>query len=457
MALLPKFDPPGYMHDFDYVPGLRDQWSRFISQCFDETIAWEAGKFGPDRPWEPQYYNAMSTDPGKTLEQAIPWNAFSKELLRRYGRERALREADTLWPLARYSPAFDGPDAKTTLYRPLTEYCEWHVLRDPDTSAIRRVTFSSEPPEYWQALFGDVVQSPTSTFAFEVPDRRRLLDLYRNLVSPEVQLDDLIAPRDIVIQADGGFTIRKGQYNLYNKWNTALGIAHLGAPPNSLAAEIQLGGDATVLYAGGTGNLLVEADPLICCSRYGGPDRNSDPTIGATVNALARLGAKITLRNPVGLYMDHIDLAGWWLPDGIRPQDCVRVVRGDVAQRMIERLVVEVPRETGYTLSDVTIAGEPLRYGGQIAECITVKLVGVGAPLAGVKNAPLGCSGRCCVDPAELRTLDRAVPYLDPTTKQPVPAPLGTVAAFTAEGFAQLASARPSNVRHEPKRSLRAI
>ena len=59
------------------------------------------------------------------------------------------------------------------------------------------------------------------------------------------------------------------------------------------------------------GKLLIEPDALICYAAYGGPNRNSDPTIGATVNALARLGAYVTLRNPVGLYMDHIDLSGW--------------------------------------------------------------------------------------------------------------------------------------------------
>ena len=88
------------------------------------------------------------------------------------------------------------------------------------------------------------------------------------------------------------------------------------------AAQFDLGGgtpaDATVLYRNGRGEPVVEPSALICCAGYGGPDRNSDPTIGATVNALARLGAMITLPNPVGLYMDHIDLSGWQAPDGVQ-------------------------------------------------------------------------------------------------------------------------------------------
>jgi hypothetical protein len=55
---------------------------------------------------------------------------------------------------------------------------------------------------------------------------------------------------------------------------------------------------------------------------------------------------------------------------------------------MIERLVVEVPRAAGRTLSDLKVGGVPVRYGGQIAECITVKLVG-GAALVNVTGNDL--------------------------------------------------------------------
>jgi hypothetical protein len=446
MPLLRRHDPPGFMRDFDAMPGLRDEWSRFIQQCFRETIDGEQARYRRPQRWTPQYYDATVTNPGAGLEQAIPWNAFPKELLRRYGRDRALAEADSLWPLTRYGAA--GRDAGRTVYRPLTEYCEWHVARDPQTNAIRRVTFTSEPPEYWQAMFGGPVATPTATFRFTRGDRNRVLDLYRDLVSPDVKAEDLVAQRDIVIGNNVG-TIRKGEYNIYNRWNTTLGIAHLNAPPNSIAAEIMLGGDATVLYANRGGDLLVEADPLICCAGYGGADRNSDPTIGATVNALARLGALVTLRNPVGLYMDHIDLTGWSVPGGIAPRDCVRVVRGDAARRMIERLVVEVPPDTGYTLGDVTIAGEPIRYGGQIAECITVKLVGVGVlARRKVANTPVRCRGRCCADRAFLRTLDRTVESNQPT-------PVGYVDMFVGQG-AQRTTA-PAAPVVAPSRSLRSV
>jgi hypothetical protein len=169
------------------------------------------------------------------------------------------------------------------------------------------------------------------------------------------------------------------------------------------------------------GKPVARPGELICCSAYGGSDRNSDPTIGSSVNALARLGAMITLPNPVGLYMDHIDLSGWSAPDASDVSEYVRIVRGRPG--MIERLLVEVPAERGFTVSDLAIGGERIRYGGQIAECITVKLVGSAAALGSTQNAPIPCVGRCCVDPAHASQLNR-------TQDLDAPIPPGEVAAF---------------------------
>jgi len=423
MALLTRFDTPAFLPDFNAIPGQLEAWHRAVSAWFDEVIAGDVAAFGN----EPlQYYNAASFDPGGiAVEQAITWNAFPKELIRRYGRERALVLADRLWPIESYSSHPVDPDDATgklgVLYRPQEEYCEWHVVRNADSGSMLRVTFSSEPPEYWQAMFGLVPGTPNQHFP---GDKNTLLRLYQELVSPLVELEDLIAAADVV-DDQGNVLAAKGQYNSYNKWNTTLGIAHLNSPPNSLTAEIQLGADATVRYTDPKGRLLVEPEALIGYAGYGGPNRNSDPTIGASVNALARLGAYITLRNPVGLYMDHIDLSGWQAPDGKGVADCVRVVRG--LPGMVERMVVEVPAERGFDLGDLTIAGSPLRYGGQIAECITVKLVGVANILpAPVDRAPAGISARGLIDPFNPRYVDEG----DPTQ----PLPPGVVEAFLNQG-----------------------
>ncbi|HWT06247.1 MAG TPA: hypothetical protein VN224_10855 [Xanthomonadales bacterium] len=395
MALLKRFDPPAFFTDFDAIPGQLDKWNEFMSIAFDFAIETARAKLDPSGTV--QFYNPTKEDHGAAVALALTWNAFPKELLRTYGRARALVEAD-----------------RSRLG--LTEYCEWHVERDPQTNAIVRVTFTSEPPEYWGAMYGGpVVYERIGTKSFTFPGSPDVvLQKYRELVSPHVRADDLVT---------------NGAYDPLNKWNSTHGIVHLTAEPNTLPAEVQLGANATVLYRDARGDVLVEPEPLICCSKFGGPDRNSDPTIGATVNALARLGAMISLANPVGLYMDHIDLTGWSAPKGVEVEECVRVVRGDARTRLIERLVVEVPRESGFTVSDLSIGGVPIAFGGEIAECITVKLVGTAAALGSVRNAPSACGNRCCVDPAFTVGLGHAIPNDEP-------APPGTVVAFELEGGA---------------------
>ena len=411
MALLQRFDPPAFLTDYDGIPGQREAWHNFVSRCFAASIAGEADKVlraDGSRGGAVQFYNPAVADPGgPVVAQAILWNAFPKELLRRWGRERAMIEADRLYPLGHYRDGAGQGSAgfEAALYRPQDEYCEWHVVRDPDTNKIVRVTFSSEPPEYWEAMFGTPIDPGDGTPLAFPGDRDRVLALYRTLVGPQVAMNDLICAAEIR-GPDGSVYVQQGQYNPYNKWNTTHGIVHLCAPPNALTAEIQLGADATVLYRNATGEPVVEPSALICCAGFGGPDRNSDPTIGATVNALARAGAMVTLPNPVGLYMDHIDLAGWQAPAGVRVADCMRVERGTPG--MIERLVIEVPSGGG-TVGDLTIGGEPIIYGGQIAECITVKLIGGAAQLGAVRNAPTQCVGRCCIDPADPRVLGRPI------------------------------------------------
>jgi hypothetical protein len=412
MGLLRAYEPPAFLPDFDGIPGQREAWHRFLSTTFDYSIERQRQKYvtaANGGSGTVQFYNAATYDPGGPLiEQAVVWNAFPKELLRRFGRERALIEADRLWPLSayEYDPRYDPDrpwdtgaaqtgDSDTWFYRPTVEYCEWHVNRDPSTGRIVRVTFTSEPPEYWQAMFGDTIQIDTGYSGSFPGDKNLVLQRYKELVDPSVEMDDLLVQKD-------GFGFTRGQYNIYNKWNTTHGIMHLCAPPNAITAEVILGADATISYEDGRGNPVVDPDALICGTGIGGPNRNSDPTIAGTVNALARLGAMVTLVNPVGLYMDHIDFGGWEVPGGVSPQDCVRIVRG--REHMIERLVVEVPGSE-FDVSAITIGGMPIIFGGQIAECITVKLVGAAAAINTVKNGRLTLPIFSSVDPANAKEI----------------------------------------------------
>jgi hypothetical protein len=308
------------------------------------------------------------------------------------------------------------------------EYCEWHVNRDPSSGRINRVTFTSEPPEYWQALFGGTLEGSSVNFP---GDKDLLLDLYRKLVDFRVQLPDLLVQTPF--RSPFG-DLKVGDYNPHNKWNTTHGIVHLSAPPNALTAEINLAAVATVLYEDKRGVPVVDPDAFIAGTGMGGPNRNSDPTIAATVNVLARLGAMVTLANPVGLYMDHIDVSGWEVPGGLSPADCVRVVRGQ--GRMIERLVVEVPTDE-FDVSDILIGGVPIAFGGHIAECITVKLVGAASALGSVTNGRLTLPTAGFVDPANAREVFDG--------RRGMPA--GTVPAFAYEAGEVASAVRDGQLR----------
>jgi hypothetical protein len=439
MALLTSYAPPARMSDFDAIPGQRDAWHRFVLESFKANIGAVADQLRPIKG-KPQFYSAVLYDPGgPVVEQAVVWNAFPKELLRRYGRDRALVIADSLWPLSAYEydwrydpnvPADTGvgrPDVTfpdTYFYRPLVEYCEWHVDRDAASGRIRRVSFTSEPPEYWFALFGGKQDQSQVDFP---GDKDLVLDLYRKLVSPNVEMADLLVTKPFTSPFG---LLKKNAYNPYNKWNTTHGIAHLSAPPNALTAEINLGALATVLYEDAAGNPTVDPDAFISGTAMGGANRNSDPTIAATVNVLARQGAMITLANPVGLYMDHIDLTGWEVPGGQAAEDWARVVRGQ--DRLIERLVVQSPTEE-FDVSDLRIGGVPVAFGGQIAECITVKLVGAAAALGSVSNGRLKLTTAGYVDPANAREV-----YVAGRRGRPS----GTVKAFAYES-GEIESRRP--------------
>jgi hypothetical protein len=427
-TMLTAYDPPAYMTDFDKIPGQLARWSRAVSGWFDESIAAQAGVL---RGQPCQYYNQLTTPPvGPTLEQEIVWNAFSGTLRKRWGRVRALAIAEQLIPLTQ---RIDGPGSyhvggqwNDLYYRPQDEYCEWRVTQDPD-GGIRRVTFTAEPPEYWQAMHGDTLASIDGVPTYPtVGDPDLLVELYQEYVSPQVRCEDLVCAVDLVDYSDPDaptVVYAKGTYNPYNRWNTVDGIMHLNQPANTLGAEIRLGADATILRSpkGSEGRRISDPDALICCAKYGGANRCSDPTIGASVNELASMGLAITLRNPVGLYIDNLNVAGWATPDG-KPVDpgWFQILRGSPG--LIERAVFEVPDRLGFRVSDLTIGGESITVGGQLAEHITVKLVGLASERGKYCNIPAPCDSGCCADAANPLFV-----YFQPLG---MPCPPGRVPAF---------------------------
>lgn len=447
--LLPRFDPPGFLNDFNEQ--VRTQWSTAVSGWIDGNIAIVQSELHPGD--QSQFYNESTFDaPEPPLDQVIGWNAFPGTFRNRWGRALALDLADNLLPLTQ---RMDGPGSyyvgepwANLFYRPQDEYCEWRVSRD-DQGRIVRVTFTSEPPEYWQALHGDTLPDMNGEPAYPFAgDRRLLVELYREYVSPSVQLADLQCQEDLVDHSDprGPVVVyAKGSYNPYNRWNTTGGIMHLTHPANSLSAEINLGAVATVLRVEDD-RPVIDPEALISGAAYGGLSRCSDPTIGSTVNELAALGAYVTLRNPIGLSMHHLALSGFRTPGG-DPVDAsfFSVQRGDGEKGLIERAVFEVPASEGYTVSDLTIGGTPITHGGQIAEHIVVNIVGRAAGLGRFRNTPVPCPASSYQDDWQGNWLSYAQPDQAPS---PVSRP-----AFAYPPATPAGAATPAAVA-EPAASL---
>jgi hypothetical protein len=264
------------------------------------------------------------------------------------------------------------------------EYCEWSVTRDAATNKITSVMFTCENPDYWFTLWQ--------------VDPAVVLKIYRETISPNVQLPDLYLTDtngDPVINALTG----EPAYNPLNKWNTGTvtnpgvggGAMHLTSPPNTLGAEVYLASAATLLR-----NVAnYDAQSMVCCSGYGQPFRNSDPHIGFSANQFVRnLGLTISLADPVGLYIQEPDWSTYKTPDGTPPSEFWTVTRGNGPNQILHA-VFAVPASKGYTVADVMIGGRPIQWGGQIPQTFQIRLMATGFPGSALPpQQSLACQGR---------------------------------------------------------------
>jgi hypothetical protein len=317
MAPLKALDPPALLGDFNAAQKKR--WSKYISDRLDREIARTSGH---------HFYNPLVTETATDVKTAeISWTAFPRQV------QISAATDEERWQQADASR--DRQD----------EYCEWSVERDKK-SKITRVTFTCESPEYWERL-GE--ENPA-----------KVLELYQKHISKSVKKADLFSG---------------GAYVARNKWNdsTTNGAMHLVQRENTLFAELNIAVRATIIRKI-KGTKLTGERELIECGRYGQPERHSDPHIGGEINALARQDADVTIANPVGLYIRGLDTVGWETPDKSDPKKYWKIVRGDAKHAV--RAVYEVPSTKKFTVGDITINGQPIEYGGQIADYITIKVVG---------------------------------------------------------------------------------
>lgn len=330
---LARHSPPGFSTDLTEKNKIL--WSEWISSIMDS----------PRNAPAVQFYNATKVvEKEPVANRRITWIGFPRNVTVENPNDRVRwRRADA--------------DRATQ-----DEYCEWSIQRNAEGKMVR-IVFCNEGPEYFSFL-GE--HQPET-----------LLDLYRQH-NPgfSIQSEDLF-------HIDGS---GRRVYNPNNKWNNSTetgSIMHLIQVNNTLSAQINLGADATIIRKDPNGNIVTDRDQLIRCGRFGGVNRNSDPHIGSEVNTLARAGAMITIQDPVGLYIDSIDWRFIEPPNG--HDDDLRQfwkwTRGTENHWM--RAEFEIPEDKGYVLGDLFVRGIPLEFGGQLADLVSIALVGRASDLEG--------------------------------------------------------------------------
>jgi hypothetical protein len=310
MAKLKRFDTPARVSDRN-----PDEWSDTVAGLIDSFAG----------PGLPQFYNPMKKDtPASTPEPMISWVAFPAIL-------KVAEPSD----VARWGRA-DGDRGVQD------EYCEWSVERNA-VRKIKRITFTTELPEYWEHLFGT--------------DPNRLVALYRKFVDPRVKLADLRGPG--------------GGYRRQNKWNTSQPgrLTHMIQGTNNLGAAVDLVARSTIPRVR-NGRPVTNQQDLVQCARLGEPLRHSDPQIAAAVNQAARQGAEIAFSNPIGLYLGRPLTSGMVTPDGADAAGFWKIERGDARHTLRARF--EVPPKRRYFVGDIEIGGRPIEFGGQVADRVQI-------------------------------------------------------------------------------------
>ena len=410
MATLRQFNTPAGIKDLADQPDKQAQldalWSETLNSFTEVSIQGGNAPLDNDRVF---YFNPLSTDiTGVIAPPPVGWTAFPNRILLTFPNASKKDQ---------FQYADDGPpNVNGQPYRPegprgwQDEYCEWSVIRRPSDNKITRVTFTCENLEYWNALW--------------IIDRERVLQLYRELVSPDVQLSDLEGEID---SATG-----LPSYNPLNKWNnnTRTGPVHLISPPNTLGAEIYLAAAATIVREC-NGQVITNQSQLIECSLYGTPGRNSDPFIGGTVNSIVRPGGvKVTLKDPVGLYIQEPAFDQTWqlppqAPIDAHPSDYWKIVRGQRRTDpnepdFILHAVYEVPEDQGFCVGDITIDGVPIRFGSQITQKFQIALAAIGISTTEPDQTPRKCieesacpsvvaTARAVVNPNHLRSMKSVI------------------------------------------------
>jgi hypothetical protein len=381
------FTAPADLDDFG--PGRSSAHARFNALWSENINAWTLQAIDGDSwthrydPPRPGYLNPLTTTLADTQRHQARWSPFPNRLRVYFAGSLSTEDVYELADNGRLGDGRTVPDVPATVcprldpntptkpYRPLgsrawqDDYCEWTVRRDARSGKLLSAMFTVENPDYWRTLWA--------------VDPALVTGLYRSILQNE-----RVREEDLYLREEGGIvvdpTTGRPAYDVTNKWNRGTvtdlehgGAVHLTTSPNNLHAEIGIVAAATTLREHGQ-----NPHELTCAGKFGVPLRNSDPHLGFVVQQLVRnLHRDVTLADPVGIYIQDPDFSTYSLPPKaaphLKPRDFWRVIRGSAGGRTLNA-VFEVPREYGFTVSDISINGQPIRWASQIAETFELAL-----------------------------------------------------------------------------------
>lgn len=390
-----QFSTPAHIEDFSDDPIKQEEMDTFWSLTLDGFT--QQGML--NNPWNRKnsptttnYSNPTSNiSHGEII--SIKWPAFSGKLDYNFpniAQEQRYEMADKgrindLMHNATYSA--NEQQAASLPYESREwqdECCEWSVTRNPQNK-ITRVAFTSESPEYWHTLWQI--------------DPKKVVALYQTVLEkPQITLEDLCLP--------GVYhpITNEPIYNPLNKWNKGTnsspeqgGAIHLTNIANTLQAKIKLACNATIQRFNPTtdtddGTLwsAEQYNDLICAGAFGEPNRHSDTNIGGTLNTVVATGNTVTLADPIGIYIQMPDFSNYVTPDGTDAATFWKIKRGtlhlndqnghQLPGHFILHAVFEVPEDKGYTVSDITIAGQKINWASQIAATFNMQIIASTTP-----------------------------------------------------------------------------
>jgi hypothetical protein len=236
------------------------------------------------------------------------------------------------------------------------EYVEWRVERGPG-GAITRVTFTTEFPEYYQAL--------AEISADAVVAGIREVSPGANPTTAEL----FGAGFDPQAASPAARAARFRERVQLNPWNNGeKGILCLAQGANTLGALFNLVGQCAVKRPALSPDAVCDAVGNAC-----GSGRNSDPRVCEGAQGLALGGNGETLADPVGVRI--LKLEGIWKIDGqqVDINDPTRNRGAWLVTRNGRRAVLDVT--TGVTMVD-----DPIRTGTQVSAALSVGVVVLSAP-----------------------------------------------------------------------------